>query len=206
MLMESLFRLCDLEVRFPINMNVLDATGTPRVMGLKTMLASFLDFRREVVVRRGRHRLGKIEARLHILDGLLIVYLDLDEVIRIVRFEEEPKAALIARFKLSEIQAEAILNTRLRQLAKLEEMEIRREHAALAEEREGLVGMLASDKLQWKLVGVGLREVRKVLGSETAVGKRRSTFADAPAIDATSVIEAQISREPTLPQPRSMPF
>ena len=195
MLMESLFRLCDLEVRFPINMNVLDATGTPRVMGLKTMLASFLDFRREVVVRRGRHRLGKIEARLHILDGLLIVYLDLDEVIRIVRFEE-PKAALIARFKLSEIQAEAILNTRLRQLAKLEEMEIRREHAALAEEREGLVGMLASDKLQWKLVGVGLRDVRAAMAKDQALSKRRSTFAEAAAVDLSEAMEALVPREP----------
>ena len=196
MLMESLFRLCDLETRYPVNMNVLDATGTPRVMGLKAMLAAFLDFRREVVVRRGRHRLDKIEARLHILEGLLIVYLDLDEVIRIVRFEEEPKAALIARFKLSEIQAEAILNTRLRQLAKLEEMEIRREHAALAEEREGLVGMLASDKLQWKLVGVGLRDVRAVMAKDAALSKRRSTFAVAAAVDLSEAMEALVPREP----------
>ncbi len=115
--MESLFRLCDLEVRFPVNMNVLDKTGTPRVMGLKAGLQAFLDHRREVDGRRARFRLGKIDARLHILDGLLIVYLDLDEVIRIVRFEDEPKAALIARFELSDIQAEAILNTRLRSLA-----------------------------------------------------------------------------------------
>jgi topoisomerase-4 subunit A len=196
-LMESLYRLCDLETRFPINMNVLDGTGTPRVMNLKAMLQAFLDFRRQVVVRRGRHRLGKIEARLHILDGLLIVYLDLDEVIRIVRFEDEPKARLIERFVLSEIQAEAILNTRLRQLAKLEEMEIRREHAALSEERAGLTGMLESDKLQWKLVGVGLRDVRTALAKDPALTRRRSTFAEvSSAIDLDSAIEALVPREP----------
>jgi topoisomerase-4 subunit A len=195
-LMESLYRLCDLETRFPVNMNVLDGTGTPRVMGLKTMLQHFLDFRREVVVRRARHRLGKIEARLHILEGLLIVYLDLDEVIRIVRFEDEPKAALIARFELSEIQAEAILNTRLRQLAKLEEMEIRREHAKLSEEREGLTAMLASDKLQWKLVGVGLRDVRAELAKNPELSRRRSSFAEAPAADFAPPIDAFTPREP----------
>jgi topoisomerase-4 subunit A len=196
-LMESLYRLCDLESRFPVNMNVLDATGTPRVMSLKTMLQAFLDFRREVVVRRGRHRLGKIEARLHILEGLLIVYLDLDEVIRIVRFEDEPKARLIERFSLSEIQAEAILNTRLRQLAKLEEMEIRREHAALAEEREGLQSMLESDKLQWKLVSLGLRDVRDALGKDPSLSRRRTTFEDAPAsADFESAVEAMVPREP----------
>jgi topoisomerase-4 subunit A len=118
-LMESLFKLSDLETRFSVNLNVLDARGTPGVMGLKSILRAFLDHRREVLVRRARHRLGKIEARLHILDGLLIAYLNLDEVIRIVRYEEEPKARLIEAFDLSEIQAEAILNTRLRQLAEL---------------------------------------------------------------------------------------
>ena len=194
-LMESLYRLCDLETRFPVNMNVLDASSTPRVMGLKTMLQHFLDFRREVVVRRARHRLGKIEARLHILDGLLIVYLDLDEVIRIVRYDEEPKARLIDRFALSDIQAEAILNTRLRQLAKLEEMEIRREHAGLAEERDGIQAVLESDKKQWSLVGVGLRDVQKVLGVHTTLGKRRSTFAEAPVVDAAAAAEAMIVRE-----------
>ena len=127
-LMESLFKLSDLETRFPVNLNVLDARGTPRVMSLKEALRAFLDHRREVLVRRARHRLARIEARLHILDGLLIAYLNLDEVIRIVRHENEPKAKLIETFKLSELQADAILNTRLRQLARLEEMEIRREH------------------------------------------------------------------------------
>ena len=195
-LMESLFKLSALETRFPVNMNVLDARGTPGVMGLKQALLAFLHHRREVLVRRSRHRLAKIEQRLHILDGMLIAYLNLDEVIRIVRFEAEPKAQLIATFALSEIQAEAILNTRLRQLARLEEMEIRREHAELSQERDGINALLASDKKQWKLVGVGLRGALKVLGADTAVGKRRSTFADAPQVDAASVIEAMVPREP----------
>lgn len=195
-LMESLFRLSDLETRFPVNMNVLDARGTPGVMGLKALLLAFLAHRREVLVRRARHRLAKIEARLHILDGLLIVFLNLDEVIRIVRFEEEPKAKLIAAFDLTEIQAEAILNTRLRQLARLEEMEIRREHAALAEERDGIQAVLDSDKEQWKLVGVGLRGVQKMIGQGTVLGRRRSTFAEAPVVDAAAAAEAMIVREP----------
>ena len=202
-LMESLFRLSDLEVRFPINMNVLDARATPGVMGLKQALVAFLDHRRDVLVRRARHRLEKIEARLHILDGLLIVYLDLDEVIRIVRYEEEPKVRLIERFELTEIQAEAILNTRLRQLARLEEMEIRREHAELAEEREGIAAMLQSDRVQWKLVGAGLRDVRKTLDKPRPTDQRRpsgvmgrSSFADAPQVDAAAAVEAMIVREP----------
>ena len=195
-LMESLFRLCDLETRFPVNMNVLDGAGTPRVMGLKGLLRAFLDHRREVVVRRARHRLSKIEARLHILEGLLIVYLDLDEVIRIVRYEDEPKARLIERFSLSDIQAEAILNTRLRQLARLEEMEIRREHEQLAVERDGLTALLGSDAGQWKRVGMGLREVRAQLAKDTALTARRSTFADAPAADLAPTVEAFVPREP----------
>ncbi len=194
-LMESLFKLSALEQRFPVNMNVLDARGTPGVMGLKQLLTAFLTHRREVLVRRARHRLAKIEARLHILEGLLIVFLNLDEVIRIVRFEDEPKAKLIETFQITEIQADAILNTRLRQLAKLEEMELRREHAGLAEERDGINALLESDKKQWKLVGEGLRYVLKQLGPDTAVGKRRSTFADAPVVDTAAAAEALIVRE-----------
>ena len=195
-LMESLFKLSDLETRFPVNLNVLDARGTPRVMSLKEALRAFLDHRREVLVRRARHRLAKIEARLHILDGLLIAYLNLDEVIRIVRHESEPKAKLIETFTLSELQADAILNTRLRQLARLEEMEIRREHGELSEERDGLLKLLESEPRQWKLVGVGLKEVKKVLGQETKLGARRSIFADAPEVDAEAAMEAMIPREP----------
>ena len=195
-LMESLFKLSALESRFPVNMNVLDAKGAPGVMGLRQLLQSFLDHRREVVVRRARFRLDKIEARLHILDGLVIAFLNLDEVIRIVRYEDEPKARLIEAFALSDIQADAILNTRLRQLAKLEEMELRREHAELAEERDGLLKMLASDKAQWRLVGVGLKDVRAILGPDTNLGKRRSTFDTAPVVDAEAAMEAMIVREP----------
>jgi topoisomerase-4 subunit A len=195
-MMESLFRLCDLETRFPINMNVLDRTGTPRVMGLKAMLLAFLDHRREVDGRRARWRLEKISARLHILDGLLIVYLNLDEVIRIVRFEDEAKAKLMATFGIDEIQADAILNTRLRQLAKLEEMELRREHATLSEEKAGLEARLASDKAQWEKVGDDLRTVRETLGKDPALARRRSTFADAPAADLAPPPEAYITREP----------
>ena len=192
-LMESLFKLSDLETRFSVNLNVLDARGTPGVMNLKQALVAFLDHRREVLVRRARHRLAKIEARLHILDGLMIAYLNLDEVIRIVRYEEHPKAKLIETFALSELQADAILNTRLRQLARLEEMEIRREHAELSEERDGIVGMLASDKAQWKLVGQGLKDTKAQLAD---LNVRRSTFADAPQIDTEAALEAMIVREP----------
>ncbi|MBU1378432.1 MAG: DNA topoisomerase IV subunit A [Alphaproteobacteria bacterium] len=192
-LMESLFKLSDLETRFSVNLNVLDARGTPGVMGLKQALVAFLDHRREVLVRRARHRLAKIEARLHILDGLLIAYLNLDEVIRIVRYEENPKDKLIETFSLSDLQADAILNTRLRQLARLEEMELRREHAELAEERDGIVSMLANDKAQWKLVGQGLKHTKAKLKD---LNVRRSSFADAPQIDTEAALEAMIVREP----------
>lgn len=192
-LMESLFKLSDLETRFSVNLNVLDARGTPGVMNLKQALTAFLDHRREVLVRRARHRLAKIEARLHILDGLMIAYLNLDEVIRIVRYEDKPKEKLIETFSLSDIQADAILNTRLRQLARLEEMEIRREHAELAEERDGIVAMLASDKAQWKLVGQGLKDTKAQLAD---LNVRRSSFAEAPQIDTEAALEAMIVREP----------
>jgi topoisomerase-4 subunit A len=194
-LMESLYKLCDLETRFPVNMNVLDKTSTPRVMGLKACLLAFLDHRREVDGRRARHRLAKIDARLHILDGLLIVYLDLDEVIRIVRFEDEPKAKLMERFAISDIQAEAILNTRLRALARLEEMEIRREHDALTKERDGLQGLLDSEKKQWAKVADDLRNVRKIM-TKGDTGKRRTTFGEAPAADSLPSAESFIPREP----------
>ncbi|WP_297694872.1 DNA topoisomerase IV subunit A [Phenylobacterium sp.] len=192
-LMESLFRLSDLETRFSVNLNVLDARGTPGVLNLKQALAAFLGHRREVLVRRARHRLARIEARLHILAGLMVAYLNLDEVIRIVRYEEAPKARLIEAFALDDLQAEAILNTRLRQLARLEEMELRREHAELAEERDGIAGMLASERAQWTLVGAGLRDVKAQLGELT---RRRSAFAAAPQVDAEAAMEAMIVREP----------
>ncbi len=195
-LMESLFKLSDLETRFPININVLNAAGAPQVMGLKTALRAFLDHRREVLARRARFRLAKIEQRLHLLEGLLIVFLDLDEVIRIVRFEDQPKTRLIERFEISDVQAEAILNTRLRQLASLEEVELRREHLELGQERDSIQALLGSEGEQWKLVAVGLRGMRKLLGPATAVGARRSTFENPPTIDQASAFEAFVTREP----------
>jgi topoisomerase-4 subunit A len=195
-LMESLFKLSDLEARFSVNMNVLNARGAPVVMGLKPALQAFLDHRREVLIRRSQFRLARIERRLHVLDGLLIVYLNLDEVIRIVRYEDEPKVRLIAAFALSEIQADAVLDTRLRQLAKLEEAVIRTEHTALSKERDELTGLIATPGRQWKRVAAGLIEARKSLGGDTALGRRRSTFGDAPIIDIASAIESRIPREP----------
>ncbi|MEL7129321.1 MAG: DNA topoisomerase IV subunit A, partial [Pseudomonadota bacterium] len=132
-LMESLFKLCDLETRFSLNMNVLHK-GAPQVMGLKQVLQAYLDHRREVVVRRAEFRLDKIEKRLHLLDGYLIAYLNIDEVIRIIREEDNPKQVMMDRFGITEIQSEAILNLRLRALRKLEEMEIKGEHTRLQEE------------------------------------------------------------------------
>ena len=189
-LMESLFKLSDLEIRFPINMNVLDATGTPRVMGLKACLQAFLDHRREVLVRRGNWRIQKIEKRLHLLEGLRIVFLNLDEVIRIVREEEQPKAVLIARFGLSEAQADYILDTRLRQLARIEEMAIENEFKELSEELAGLKAMIASPAKQSKLIALGLQDVRKAM-----LSPRRTTISEAVDASAFAPIEAFIPRE-----------
>ncbi|HRP12000.1 MAG TPA: DNA topoisomerase IV subunit A [Terricaulis sp.] len=195
-LMESLFKLSALETRVSLNMNVLDAVGAPRVMGLKDVLRAFLDHRRDVLQRRTQHRLEKIAARLDVLAGLLIVYLNLDEVIRIIRNEDDPKAKLIARFKLNETQAEAILNTRLRQLRKLEEMEIRREDAALRAEQADLQGLLEDTRKQWRKVGAELRETRKLFGPGTAWGKRRTELGEAGEVAAAVDLEAFVAREP----------
>jgi len=189
-LMESLFKLSDLEVRFPINMNVLDASGTPRVMGLKDCLQAFLDHRREVLIRRGQWRVERVEKRLHLLEGLRIVFLNLDEVIRIVREEAQPKAVLIARFGLTELQADFILDTRLRQLARLEEMTIEKEFQELTEELAGLKAMIGSPARQTKLLIVGLQDVRKAL-----VSPRRTTMAEAIDTSAFVAPEAFIPRE-----------
>jgi topoisomerase IV subunit A len=196
-LMESLFKLTALETRISLNMNVLDADGAPRVMSLKEVLRAFLDHRRDVLQRRAAHRLKKIAARLDVLKGLLIVYLNLDEVIRIIRNEDEPKPKLIQRFKLNEVQAEAILNTRLRQLRKLEEMEIRREDAALREEQKDLQGLLEDARKQWRRIAGELKETRKLFGPSTAWGKRRTELNEAAAEVATDIsVEAFVAREP----------
>jgi topoisomerase-4 subunit A len=189
-MMESLFRLSDLEVRFPVNMNVLDATGTPGVMGLKGCLQAFLDHRREVLNRRSQWRIEKVEKRLHLLEGLRIVFLNLDEVIRIVREEEQPKAVLIARFGLSETQADFILDTRLRQLARIEEMTIENEYKALSEELAALRSLSASPAKQWKAIGKELEATRKAL-----VSPRRTTIAEAVDTSAFVAPEAFIPRE-----------
>src|SRR5580700_3811182 len=160
-LMETVFRATALESRFPVNMNVLDATRTPRVMSLKDVLRAWLDHRHEVLVRRTNHRLAAIDRRIEVLDGYLLVYLNLDEVIRIIREEDEAKPRLIERFKLSDTQAEAILNMRLRSLRRLEEIEIRREHDKLTKERKGLRSLLDSDKARWKRISVELEDIRK---------------------------------------------
>lgn len=194
-LMESLFRLCDLETRFSLNMNVLHR-GAPVVMGLKQVLRAYLDHRREVVVRRSRHRLEKIEKRLHLLDGYLVAYLNIDEVIRIIREEDEPKRVMMARFGITEIQSEAILNLRLRALRKLEEMEIRKEHDTLSAERTDILALLGSDARQWTRVKKELREARAVFDPATSLGRRRAAFEAAPDIDLGAALEASQPREP----------
>ena len=195
-LMESLFRLCDLEIRVPLNMNVLSRGRVPKVMGLPEVLREWLDHRREVLQRRSRHRLAEIERRLEVLEGLLIAYLNLDEVIRIIRFEDEPKAELIARFDLTDIQADAILNMRLRALNKLQEIEIRRERDGLLEERNGILGLLDSEEQQWKTVSWEIGEVRKTFSKSTEIGARRTDFAEAAVVDMRAIEEAMIEREP----------
>jgi topoisomerase-4 subunit A len=189
-LMESLFKLSDLEVRFPINMNVLDGTGTPRVLGLKACLQAFLDHRREVLIRRAQWRIERVEKRLHLLEGLRIVFLNLDEVIRIVREEEQPKAVLIARFGLTEMQADYILDTRLRQLARIEEMAIENEFKELSEELANLQSLSTSPAKQWKQIGKDLEAVRKAL-----ISPRRTTISEAVDTSAFAPVEAFIPRE-----------
>ena len=194
-LMESLFRTCDLETRFSMNMNVLHK-GAPQVMGLRDVLQAYLDHRREVVVRRAEFRLDKIEKRLHILEGFLKAYLNIDEVIRIIRTEDEPKPVLMKRFKISDIQAEAILNLRLRALRKLEEMEIQGEHTKLTEERDELVKLLGSERRQWTRVSKELKAARDEFDPSTDLGRRRATFEDAPTVDLAAALEATRPKEP----------
>jgi len=194
-LMQSLFRATALETRFPLNMNVLTADRTPMVMGLRLVLRHWLDHRHEVLVRRSRHRLAAIERRLEILDGYLAVFLDLDEVIRIIRTEDEPRPALMGAFKLTETQAEAILNMRLRSLRRLEEMEIRREHATLSAERDRTTTLLGSDKARWRRITQELAEVRKKFG-DGPLGARRTELALAPPIADEAPPESFMEREP----------
>ena len=196
LMMETLFKLTALESRISLNLNVLTGGIAPRVLNLAEALREWLDHRRDVLLRRSRYRLAQIEKRLEILRGLLIVYLDLDRVIRIIREEDEPKAELMRVFELSEVQANAILDTRLRSLRKLEEMELKRELDGLTAEKAQIEGLLGSEDKQWKTVAWDIRQVRKTFGPETAIGKRRTQFADAPETTEFDMNEAMIEREP----------
>lgn len=193
-LMETLFRATPLESRFGLNMNVLGADRSPGVMGLKQVIQAWLDHRHEVLERRSRHRLTAVERRLEILSGFLAVYLNLDEVIRIIREEDDAKASLIATFKLTDLQAESVLNMRLRSLRRLEEMEIRKEHDALSAEKAALMALLDSEKQRWKTIERELTGMIKAFG-KGRLGERRSTILSAPKPVDISVVE-EVEREP----------
>jgi topoisomerase IV subunit A len=196
-LMEQLFKLTDLEQRIPLNMNVLDMGTVPKVMSLKEALVAWLNHRKDVLVRRTQHRLEQIAHRLEVLDGYIVAYLNLDEVIRIIREEDDPKARLIKRFKLSDVQAEAILNMRLRSLRKLEEIELRTEHKTLVEEQGHLNTLLASDKKQWGEITIQINDLKKTYGKDSALGRRKTELADAPDVaDIDEVASSFIEREP----------
>ncbi|HTM71996.1 MAG TPA: DNA topoisomerase IV subunit A [Pseudolabrys sp.] len=196
LMMESLFKLTELEARIPLNMNVLVKGRVPQVLGLAEALREWLDHRREVLLRRSKHRLAEIEHRLEVLGGYLVAYLNLDKVIKIIRKEDEPKPVLMKTFKLSEVQAEAILNMRLRNLRKLEEMEIRAEDKALREERTKLKSLIASPAQQWKTIAGQIKELKNTFGPKTDLGRRRTTFGIAPAHDEAAIEEAMVVREP----------
>jgi topoisomerase-4 subunit A len=195
MLMEQMFRQTDLEIRFGLNMNVLDARAVPKVMNLRDVLRAFLAHREEVLVRRTKHRLGKIEHRLEVLGGYLIAYLNLDEVIRIIREEDEPKPVMIKKWKLTDVQAEAILNMRLRALRRLEEIEIKREHDALTGERKTLNALLKSQQKRDTAVADQIKDVRARFGKKTALGRRRTEIGDAPT-EIVVPLDILIEREP----------
>ena len=195
LLMESLFRLTELELRFGLNMNVLSAGQIPNVLSIKDVLKQWLEHRIDVLVRRTQHRLKKIEHRLEVLDGYLVAYLNIDEVIRIVRFEDNPKQVLMKKFSLSEVQADAILNLRLKSLSKLEEVEIKAEHDKLSKERRELKSLLKSDDLQWERITEEVKATRERYSKKTELGRRRTTFADAPTVEA-DLDEALMEREP----------
>jgi topoisomerase-4 subunit A len=196
LLMESLFKLTELESRISLNMNVLVKGRIPKVVGLAEALTEWLAHRREVLLRRSNFRLNRIEHRLEVLGGYLVAYLNLDRVIKIIRSEDEPKPVLMKAFKLSDVQADAILNMRLRNLRKLEEMEIRQEEKALRAERKKLKELIGSETEQWKKIADEVKEVRAKFGPKTPLGKRRTTFAQAPVHDEAAIEEALVEREP----------
>ncbi|THV14010.1 DNA topoisomerase IV subunit A [Rhizobium rhizophilum] len=196
LLMESLFKLTELESRIPLNMNVLSQGKVPKVMALNEVLSEWLAHRKDVLVRRSKFRLAAIDRRLEILGGLLIAYLNLDEVIRIIREEDEPKPVMIAKWDLTDNQAEAILNMRLRNLRKLEEFEIRKEHDALSAEKAEIESLLASNDKQWQTVAWEIGEVKKKYAKATELGRRRTVFSDAPSADVEAIQQAMIEKEP----------
>ena len=197
LLMESLFHLTELESRIPLNLNVLVKGGrVPKVLGLAECLRDWLDHLRDVLIRRTNYRKGQIEHRLEVLGGYLIAYLNIDKVIKIIRSEDEPKPVLMKTFKLTDIQADSILNMRLRNLRRLEEMEIRTEDKYLRKELKGINSLLASETEQWAKVGEQVKGVREMFGPKTPLGKRRTTFADAPEHDLAAIEEAFVEREP----------
>ena len=194
-LMEQLFRLTELETRVPLNLNVLDSTGIPRVMNLKEALQEYLDHRRIVLQRRSRHRLAAVARRMEILRGLIIVYVNLDEVIRIIRESDDPKVEMMARWSLSEVQVEAILDMRLRTLRRLEEVAIGKELGSLASEGAGLEALLGSDKRQWNVLAKEVAETASEFGGDTPLGRRRTDLAQAPiAVEIPAA--ALVEREP----------
>ncbi len=218
-LMNMLYRSSDLEIRFSLNMNVLIDGVTPKVCSMKEVLRAFLDFRREVLIRRSTHRMEKIDHRLEVLEGFIIAFLNLDRVIDIIRYDDAPKQALMAEnwdldhpraqdekdyksplpgsgeTQLTEVQAEAILNMRLRSLRRLEELELVRERDALLEERAGIVALLGSDDLQWQRISEQLKEAKKTFGKDYEGGARRTVFSEAAEVEEVP-IEAMIDREP----------
>ena len=196
LMMESLFKLTELESRIPLNMNVLVKGRIPKVLGLAEVLREWLDHRRDVLLRRSKYRLSQIEHRLEVLGGYLVAYLNLDKVIKIIRTEDEPKPVLMKTFKLSDVQADAILNMRLRNLRKLEEMEIRAEDKALRDEQKKLKSLIGSEDQQWKTIAGQIKETKEKFGPKTALGRRRTHFADAPEHDIAAIEEAMVVREP----------
>ena len=196
LLMESLFKLTELENRIPLNMNVLVKGRIPKVLGLAEVLTEWLEHRRDVLIRRSKFRQGQIEHRLEVLGGFLVAYLNLDKVIKIIRTEDEPKPVLMKTFKISDVQADAILNMRLRNLRKLEEMEIRGEEKELKDELKGLKSLLGSKDQQWKAIAQQIKDLKITFGAKTELGKRRTSFALAPEHDEAAIEEALVVREP----------
>ncbi len=194
-LMETLFRQTELETRIALNMNVLEGGLAPRVMTLREVLRAYLDHRIDVLVRRSKFRLGKIEERLEILDGFHIAYLNLDAVIKLIREEDDPKPKMMKRWKLTDNQVEAILNMRLRSLRKLEEIAIREEHKSLSTERGELRGLLRDEGRRWKAVGTELKALKAKFGPKTPLGKRRTEIGSAPVVEEVP-LEAYVEREP----------